>query len=60
MSFGINTAPEEYQRRQTEQVSDFPGVAVFADDTLVFGCGNTMEEACKDNGNNLHCYWIQS
>ena len=28
MPFRINTAPEEYQRRQTEHVSDLPGIAV--------------------------------
>ena len=51
--FGINTAPEKYQRGQTKHVSDFPGVAVIADDHLVFGCSNTMEETCKDHSNNL-------
>ena len=53
MPFGINIALEEYQRRQTEHVSDLPGVAVIADYRLVSGCGNTMEEACKDRNNNL-------
>ena len=53
MPFGINIAPGEYQRRQTEHVSDLPGVAVIAGDHLLFGCGNTMEEACKDHDNNL-------
>ena len=53
MPFGINTALEEYQRRQTEHVSYLPGVAVIADDHLVFCCGNTMKEACKEHNNNL-------
>ena len=43
MPFGINTAPEEYHRRQTEHVSDLRGVAAIADDQLIFGCGNTMK-----------------
>ena len=50
--FGINTAREEYQKRQTEHVSDFEhvsGVAVVVDGNLVFGCGVTMEKPCKDN-----------
>ena len=51
--FGINTAPEEYQRGQTEHVSDLPAVAVIANDHLLFGCGNTMMEACKDHDSNL-------
>ena len=53
MPFGINIGPEEYQRRQTEYVSDFPDVAVIADDHLVCGCENTMEKACKDHDDNL-------
>ena len=47
MPFGINIGPEEYQRRQTEHVSDFPDVAVIADDHLVCGCENTMEKHVK-------------
>ena len=53
MPCGIKTAPEEYQRRQIEHVSDVPGVAMIADDHLVFGCSNTMEQACKYYDNNL-------
>ena len=53
MPLGINTAPEEYQKRQTERVLDLPGVAMIADDHLEFDCGNTMEETCKDQDNNL-------
>ena len=50
--FGINTAREEYQRRQTEHVSDFEhvsGVAVVVDGHFIFGCGVTMEKPCEDN-----------
>ena len=54
MPSGIITAPEEYQRRQTKHVSDLPGLAVIADEHVVFGCGNTIEETCKDHDNNLH------
>ena len=53
MLFGINITPEEYLRRQAEHISDFLRVAVIADDHLVSGCGNTMEEVCKDRHNNL-------
>lgn len=35
MPFGINAAPEQYQIRQTEHVSDLLGVAVIAYDHLV-------------------------
>ena len=52
MLFGINTAPEEYQRRQTDGFSDLPSIAVIVNDHLVCGCGKRMEE-CKNNDNNL-------
>ena len=39
MPFRSNAAREEYQRRQPEHVSELPGVAVIANDHLVFGCG---------------------
>ena len=53
MPLGINKAPEEYQKRQRDNVSDLPGVAVIDDDHLVFGCSITMEEAYKHHENNL-------
>ena len=45
---------ESTQHQKIEDVSDLLGVAVIAGDHLVFGCGNTIEEACKDHDNNLH------
>ena len=53
MPLGINRAPEEYQRRQTQHFPDLPGVALIADDHVVFGFGNTTEDVCKDHDNNL-------
>ena len=53
ISFGINIAPKEYQRRQTQHVSDLLGAAVVADNHLLFGCGNIMEDAGKDHDNSL-------
>uniref|UniRef100_A0A803JLC0 Gypsy retrotransposon integrase-like protein 1 n=1 Tax=Xenopus tropicalis TaxID=8364 RepID=A0A803JLC0_XENTR len=53
MPFGIATAPEEYQRRQHEAVEGLPGVEVIADDILVYGCGDTTEEATADHDKNL-------
>ena len=58
MPLGINKAPEEYQRRQRDNVSDLPGVAVIDDNHLVFGCSITMEEAYKHHENNL-CRLLQ-
>ena len=39
MPFGISSAPEEFQRRIHLIVEGLPGVAVIADDILVYGCG---------------------
>ena len=59
--YGINTALEEYQRRQTEYVSDPSGVAVVADDHSLFGCGDTMEEPCKATTITIYTgYWKES
>ncbi|KAI8493812.1 hypothetical protein Bbelb_281590 [Branchiostoma belcheri] len=53
MPFGISTAPEEYQRRQHKVLEGLQGVDVIADDILVFGCGDTDEEADRDHDVNL-------
>ena len=51
--FGISVAPEEFQRRQHEIVEDLPGVEVIADDYLIYGCGDTDQEAEEDHDRNL-------
>ncbi|XP_062586507.1 uncharacterized protein K02A2.6-like [Saccostrea cucullata] len=48
MPFGISTAPEEYQRRQDQAVEGLPGVLTIADDILVYGEGDTEEDAIVD------------
>ena len=45
MPFGISSAPEEFQRRLQAALHGIEGVAVVADDVLVFGGGETDEEA---------------
>ncbi|PIK62480.1 hypothetical protein BSL78_00577 [Apostichopus japonicus] len=49
MPFGISTAPEEYQRRQDQAIEGLPGVRSIVDDILVFGEGDTVNEAIKDH-----------
>ena len=39
MPFGISSASEEFQCRMHMIVEGLPGVAVIADDILVYGCG---------------------
>ena len=53
MPFGIKPAAEEYQRRQHEVLQGLKGVSVIADDILVYGCGDTAEEAMDDHDKNL-------
>jgi transposase InsO family protein len=53
LPFGIAPAPEEFQRRQHEFFEGMSGVAVIADDVLVYGCGETQELAIADHDKNL-------
>ena len=53
MPFGISTAPEEYQRRQDQAVEGLPGVLSIADDILVYGEGDTEENAIQDHDQKL-------
>ena len=49
MPFGISSAPEEYQRRQDQTVEGLPGVRSIIDDILIYGEGDTEEEAITDH-----------
>ena len=53
MPFGVSLGPEEYQRRQHEVLEGLTGVVNKADDILVFGRGDSIEEAEKDHDINL-------
>ena len=53
MPFGIDSGPEEYQRRQHEFLDGLQGVINIADDICVFGCGNSKEDADLDHDKNL-------
>jgi predicted aspartyl protease len=53
MPFGICSAPEEYTRRQEQALEGLRGVKSIADDMLVYGVGETEEEAIIDHNNNL-------
>ena len=53
MPFGISSAPEEFQRRQHEVLENLNGVDVIADEILVYGRGETYEEALADHDKNL-------
>ncbi|UYV65688.1 K02A2.6-like [Cordylochernes scorpioides] len=53
MPFGISAAPEEFQRRLHEVIEGLGSVKVIADDILVFGKGNTTEDAIRDHNIKL-------
>ncbi|RUM46313.1 MAG: hypothetical protein DSY80_02390 [Desulfocapsa sp.] len=45
MPFGIKSAPEEFQRRLDECLEGLENVEVIADDIIIYGSGDTQEEA---------------
>lgn len=45
MPFGISSAPEVFQQRMIQAMEGLQGIAVIADDILVYGKGDTIEEA---------------
>lgn len=53
MPFGISPAMEIYQKKQHEIVHGLNGIAVIADDILIFGKGDTTKEAMEDHNKNL-------
>ena len=53
--FGISSAPGEFQRRQNKLLGDLEAVDVIADDILVYGCGDSDEEALRDHNFILSC-----
>ena len=53
MPFGISPAPEEFQRRIDQAPAGLDGCKSIADDIIVFGCGETVEEATADHGEKL-------
>lgn len=51
--FGISPAPELYQRVQHEIIEGLEGVECICDDLLIYGCGDTHEEAMSDHNKKL-------
>ena len=73
MPFGISSAPEEFQRRLDEVLEGLENIEVIADDIVVYGTGDTLEEAeashdrafkallqrCRDRGAKLNAKKIK-
>ena len=53
MPFGVNAAPEEFECKLHEHLSDLQGVEILRDDILVIGSGDTLDEATIDHDENL-------
>jgi len=53
MPFGVNAAPEEFECKLHEHLSDLQGMEVLRDDILVIGSGDTLDEATLDHNENL-------
>lgn len=53
MPFRIGPAMEIYQMKQNEILHGLDGIAVIADDVLIFRKGKTIEEATDDHNKNL-------
>ena len=53
MPFGLNSAPEVWQRRMHEIVEGLPGTEVMFDDFLIIGRGDTLKQAVIDHDQNL-------
>ena len=49
LPFGISSAPEEYQRRMNQELEGLDGIAIFADDVIIFGCGQDDVAAEQDH-----------
>ena len=53
LPFGINLAPEEFERKLHEKLQGLPGVAVTRDNILVMGYGENEVEANRNHDENL-------
>ena len=60
MPFGISPAPEIFQMKLHQNLEGLPGISTIADDILITGQGDTVQEAEEDHDRNLakflsHC-----
>ena len=57
MPFGISSAPEGFQHHMHELIEGLSGIEVAADDFIVAGFGDTLEEAFRDQNKNLVAFF---
>lgn len=56
MPFGISPAPEIFQCHLDQNLEGLPGMYKIADDILIVGRGNTVEDANRDHDRNLQLF----
>ena len=56
LPFGISSAPEVFQRKMHELIEGLKGIEVVADDFIVVGYVDTMEEANRNHDNTLMAF----
>lgn len=56
MPFGISPAPELFQQKLDQSLDGLPGIHTIADDVLITGTGDTIEEATRDHDNNIELF----
>ena len=49
LPFGVSSAPEEFQKQLLDALEGLEGIICIADDILVYGEGDTKEDALKDH-----------
>ena len=53
LPFGLSASSEIFQKRLIQALAGLVGVACIADDILIYGVGNTLDEATQDHDKNL-------
>ncbi|VDI25346.1 Hypothetical predicted protein [Mytilus galloprovincialis] len=53
MPFGISPAPEYFQQFLEREIENLPGVRTVADDIIIYGEGQTIENATLDHDRKL-------
>lgn len=59
LPFGVKSASEEFQMRLVEALDGIDNIAIVADDILVYGVGDTDEQAEKNHDNTLRTLLIR-
>ena len=53
LPFGLSASSEIFQKRLIQALEGLVGVACIADDILIYGVGDTLDEATQDHDKNL-------